>query len=50
MCTQKNKDVRVRRYTSTTWLATITKSPTQRIGIVEREAMNGYLIKTSLGR
>jgi len=44
------KNVPVRRYTSTPWLTTITKGPTQRIRIVERETMNGYLIKTELCR
>ena len=47
---QKKRHVPVRRYTSMPWLTTITKGPTQRIRIVERETMNGYLIKTELCR
>lgn len=43
----KRKYIPVRRCTSTPGLTTITKGPTQRIRIVERETMNRYLIKTN---
>lgn len=49
--TQKNKrHAPVRRHASTPWLTAVTEGPAQRIGIVERETMNRYLVKTPLGR